>query len=139
MGRRHRTPIIVRWGETDPMAIVFYPTYFEWFDHATHRMFASSGRPLIDRLREDGISVPIAECGARFRAPVFADDELVVESSATEIESASFTMEHRIQRDGRIVATGSERRVVARIGEAGRLVVTPMPDDLRGWLAEGEA
>ena len=135
MGRSHRTPIIVRWGETDPMGIVFYPTYFAWFDHATHQMFASSGRTLLDRLREDGISVPIAECGARFRAPVFADDELVVESSAMEIEPTSFRMEHRIQRDGRTVATGSERRVVARMGDAGRLEVTPMPDDLSGWLA----
>jgi YbgC/YbaW family acyl-CoA thioester hydrolase len=130
MGRSHRTPITVRWGETDPMGIVFYPTYFAWFDHATHRMFASSGRTLLARLREDGISVPIAECGARFRAPVFADDELVVESAAMEIEPTSFRMEHRIQRDGRTVATGSERRVVARIGDAGRLEVTPMPDDL---------
>lgn len=136
MGRGHRTPITVRWGETDPMGIVFYPTYFAWFDHATHRMFASSGRTLLDRLRDEGISVPIAECGARFRAPVYADDELVVDSSAIEIEPTSFRMEHRIHRDGRIVATGFERRVVAHMGKEGRLEVLPMPDDLRAWLAE---
>ena len=62
------------------MGIVFYPTYFAWFDHATHRLFASSGRTLLEQLRQEGMSVPIVECGARFLAPVFADDELEVVS-----------------------------------------------------------
>jgi acyl-CoA thioester hydrolase len=120
------------------MGIVFYPTYFAWFDHATHGMFASSGRTLLDRLREDGVSVPIAECGARFAAPVFVDDELVVNSSAVDVEPTSLRMEHRVMRDGRIVANGFEKRVVARMGENGRLEVTSMPGDLQAWLVEDE-
>ena len=118
------------------MGIVFYPTYFAWFDHATHRLFASSGRTLLARLREDGISVPIVACGARFRRPIFADDELVVVSAAERVEARSFTMEHRIERDDELVATGFERRVVARMLATGRLEVTAMPDELRTWLSE---
>jgi len=120
------------------MGIVFYPTYFAWFDHATHGMFASSGRTLLDRLREDGISLPIAECGAKFRAPVFADDELLVNSSAVDVKPTLLKMEHRVLRDGRVVANGFERRVVVRMGDDGRLEVTPMPHDLLTWLVEDE-
>jgi acyl-CoA thioester hydrolase len=137
MGRSWRTDIKVRWGETDPMGIVFYPMFFTWFDHATHELFASSGRSLLARLREDGTSVPIAECGARFRAPVFADDELVVVSTAAEIRSRFFRIEHVVQRAGEEVATGFEIRVVARLGEGGRLEASRVPDELRAWLEDG--
>jgi acyl-CoA thioester hydrolase len=119
------------------MGIVFYPSYFTWFDHATHELFASSGRSLLARLREDGTSVPIAECGAKFRAPVFADDELVVVSTVGEVRSRFFRIEHAVERDGEEVATGIELRVVARLGEHGRLESMRVPDDLRAWL-EGD-
>jgi acyl-CoA thioester hydrolase len=116
------------------MGIVFYPTYFHWFDHATHELFSSAGRSLTSLLREDGISVPIAECGARFRAPVFTDDELVVTASIAELGSRSLRVEHHIARDGEEVATGFELRVVARLGAGGRLEVVHLPEDLRELL-----
>ena len=120
------------------MGIVFYPTYLTWFDHATHELFASSGRTLLTRFREDGTSVPIAECGARFRAPVFADDELVVVSTAAEVRSRFFRIDHAVERAGEEVATGFERRVVARLGENGRLEVARVPEELRTWLEGGD-
>jgi len=138
MGRSWRTEIKVRWGESDPMGIVFYPTYLAWFDHATHELFASSGRTLLTRLREDGTSMPIAECGAKFRAPVFADDELVVVSTAAEVRSRFFRIDHVVERAGEEVATGFELRVVARLGEDGRLEVARVPEELRTWLEGGE-
>ena len=121
------------------MGIVFYPTYFAWFDHATHRLFASSRRTLLERLKDDGISVPIVECGARFRAPVFADDELEVVSSVEDVDAKSFRMDHRVERSGEFVASGFEKRVAARVFEGGRLKITPMPSELREWLAGSAA
>ncbi len=134
MGRSWRTEIKVRWGEADPMGIAFYPRYFTWFDHATHELFASSGRTLLTMLREEGLSVPIAECGAKFRAPVFADDELMVVSTAAEVRSRFFRIEHVVERAGEEVGTGFEVRVVARLGENGRLEVARVPEGLRAWL-----
>ena len=116
------------------MGIVFYPTYFAWFDHATHRLFASSGRTLLERLKDDGISVPIVECGARFRAPVFADDELEVVSSVEDVDARSFRMDHRVERSGELVANGFEKRVAARVLDDRRLKITSMSSELREWL-----
>jgi acyl-CoA thioester hydrolase len=134
MARSRATTIKVRWGETDAMGIVFYPTYLAWFDHATHELFASSGRGLMERLREDDISIPITECGARFRAPVFAGEELVVTATVGEVRSRSLRVEHLVERDGAEVATGFELRVVASLDPAGKLTVRQMPADLRAWL-----
>ncbi len=116
------------------MGIVFYPSYFAWFDHATHELFAASGRTLISWLREEGISVPIVECGARFRAPVFADDEIAVMSTAVDVRSRSLRVEHAVTRQGEEVASGFEVRVVARMGESGTLEVSPMPGEMRRWF-----
>ena len=55
-----------------------------------------------------------------------------------DVEPTSLRMEHRVMRDGRIVANGFEKRVVARMGENGRLEVTSMPGDLQAWLVEDE-
>jgi YbgC/YbaW family acyl-CoA thioester hydrolase len=134
MARSRATSIKVRWGETDPMGIVFYPTYLAWFDHATHELFASSGRGLMERLREDDVSIPITECGARFRAPVFAGEELVVTATVGEVRSRSLRVEHLVERDGAEVATGFELRVVASLDPTGKLTVRQMPADLRAWL-----
>ncbi len=120
------------------MGIVFYPSYLTWFDHATHELFASSGRTLLTRLREDGTSVPIAECGAKFRAPVFADDELVVVSTAAEVRTRFFRIDHLVERAGEEVAAGFELRVVARLGVNGRLEVARVPEELRTWLEGGD-
>jgi acyl-CoA thioester hydrolase len=138
MARSRETTIKVRWGETDAMGIVFYPTYLAWFDHATHELFASSGRGLMERLREDGISVPITECGASFRAPVFAGEELVVTATVGEVRSRSLRVEHRVERGGEEVATGFELRVVASLDPGGKLTVRQMPADLRAWLVEDQ-
>ncbi len=120
------------------MGIAFYPRYFTWFDHATHELFASSGRTLLTLLREEGVSVPIVECGAKMRAPVFADDELVVTSTAVEVGTRFFRIEHVLERGDEQVATGFEVRVVARVADGGRLESSRVPDDLRAWLGGDE-
>lgn len=137
MARGGSIRFTVRWGETDPMGIAFYPGTFAWFDDATHRLLAASGRTLATRLREEGVGVPISECGARFRSPVFVDDELVVRSTVSEVGPRSFRVEHVVERDGEEVASGFEVRVSARLGDGGRLEVTPLPDELRAWLEGG--
>jgi acyl-CoA thioesterase FadM len=68
---------------------------------------------------------------------VFADDELDVISTPTEVRSRSLRVEHVVERAGQEVATGFELRVAARLDEAGRLEITKMPEELRAWL-EGD-
>jgi acyl-CoA thioesterase FadM len=92
----------------------------------------------MERLREDGISVPITECGASFRAPVFAGEELVVTATVGEVRSRSLRVEHRVERGGEEVATGFELRVVASLDPGGKLTVRQMPADLRAWLVEDQ-
>ena len=42
---KHRLTLPVRWSESDPAGIAFYPRFFEWFDVATASLFARIDEP----------------------------------------------------------------------------------------------
>lgn len=41
----HTTTVRVRWSESDPAGIVFYPRFFEWYDLGTEALFEVFGLP----------------------------------------------------------------------------------------------
>ena len=53
----------VGWGDCDPAGIIFYPTYFRWFDAATWALFGSVGHGLKTMI-ESGYCMPLvgAQC-----------------------------------------------------------------------------
>jgi acyl-CoA thioesterase FadM len=67
---------------------------------------------------------------------VFADDELAVTSTVAEVSTRSFRIEHVVDRGDDWVASGFEVRVVARLGENGKLEAMRVPDELREWLRD---
>lgn len=126
----------VRWGEADAMGIVFYPNFFAWFDQAAHELLRGPGTSMASLMERGGYAMPIIESGARFNAPAFYDDDLVVISTVTNLGSRSFRLEHVVERDGTTIAKGFEIRVLARRhASGGRLEVERIPDDVRAWLA----
>ena len=42
--------ITVEWGDCDPAGIVYYPSYFKWFDQGTYRLFLKAGLRRDDRI-----------------------------------------------------------------------------------------
>jgi YbgC/YbaW family acyl-CoA thioester hydrolase len=140
MGRTGTFRLRVRWGEADAMGIVFYPNFFTWFDQATHELIRGPEQDLLSLLRDGGLSVPIVQTGARFLAPAFYDDDLVVTSTIALVRSRSFRVEHTVERGDVRIATGFEARVAARRSpDTDRLEVVPLPEDLRSWLASNDS
>jgi 4-hydroxybenzoyl-CoA thioesterase len=135
----------VRWSESDPAGIAFYPRFFEWFDVATGALFAAIGEPWHRAFRDRGIvGVPVVEASATFHAPVRFGDEMTIESEVTDITDKTFRIDHRISVAGRrpgapatMCATGWERRawVPRPSGPTGRLRAGPIPADVRAKLA----
>ncbi len=139
-GRTSTLSFRVRWGETDAAGIVFFATFFDWFDNATHELLRPSGA-LASFTGGDGLIHPIVESRARFRSPAFFDDELVVTSRVTHVGRRSYRVDHVVARGEEILATGHEVRVTCR-REPGdrRLRAVDIPPALRAFLAgEGAA
>jgi 4-hydroxybenzoyl-CoA thioesterase len=110
----NRRTLRIEWGQCDPAGIVFYPQYLIIFDSSTGWLFERTGlTPLAMRRKYGIVGMPIVEVGARFVKPCRFDDEVVVESEIGEWGRSSFTVRHRLSRDGELALEGFEKRVWA--------------------------
>ncbi len=133
--RESRTTFRVRFGETDSAGIVFYPNFFVYFDLATHELFRGSPIGLADQMRGGGFGIPIVECGARFVAALFHDDEITIVTRVAEVRTRALRVEHEVFRAGALCASGFEARVYGRKKPDGSgLELAPIPADLAAWL-----
>jgi YbgC/YbaW family acyl-CoA thioester hydrolase len=107
-------PVQLRWGECDPAGIIFYPTYFLWFDAAAWNMFAQVGYHA-RRMRAEHLAMPLVAAGCEFKHPAEQEDRCEVRSRIARWGGKSFVLAHEVVRvDGTLLATGSETRVWGR-------------------------
>jgi YbgC/YbaW family acyl-CoA thioester hydrolase len=128
----------VRFGETDAAGIVFYPTFYAWFDAGMSGLLRAAAGPLLGAEGRPRWAVPIVESGARFTVPLYYDDAIVVHSTITELGTSSIRVEHVVSRDDVEVACGFEVRVLIGYDGAG-ITARPLPQELRDALADGGA
>jgi acyl-CoA thioester hydrolase len=137
-GRTHRTHTRVRFGETDAAGIVFYPTFYVWFDLGTTGLLRAAIGELCDADGTMRWPVPIVDSGAAFSLPLYFDDPITIRSTVTALGRSSFRVEHVVSRGAVEVAHGFEARVLIR-HDGGRLVPAVLPQELRDALADGAA
>lgn len=135
-GRRVVTTTRVRFGETDAAGIVFYPTFFAWFDLGVQNLVRDGERPARHADGSPAIPLPIVEAGATFVAPLMMDEEIAIVSTVAQIGRTSLRVEHEVKRGETLVAKGFEVRVYVTNKPNG-IVKAPLPDDLRARLARG--
>ena len=135
-GRTHVTRTRVRFGETDAAGIVFYPTFFAWFDLGTHGLLRAALGELRDAHGRPKLPLPIVETGARFAAPLHYDDAIAIRSTITELGTSSLRVEHVVLRGDTETARGFEVRVLIEPAEDGRIAAAPLPPEMRAALAD---
>mgnify|MGYP001199781023 FL=1 len=104
----------LQWGDCDPAGIIFYPTYFRWFDAATWNMFAAAGYHA-KRLRAEHRAMPLVAAECEFKHSAEQQDRCEVRSRIVRWGGKSFVLRHEVVReDGTLLAQGSETRVWGR-------------------------
>jgi 4-hydroxybenzoyl-CoA thioesterase len=108
----NRRNIHIEWGDCDPLGIVYFPRYFEFFDACTGALFERAGLPKQEMLQKYAIAgIPLVEARARFFAPSAFGDTVVVESNVTGWGKSSFSVHHRLFKADQLAAEGFEKRV----------------------------
>jgi 4-hydroxybenzoyl-CoA thioesterase len=108
---RHAVDIRMRWSESDPAGIAFYPRFFEWFDISCAALFDVLGLPWPVLFPERGIvGVPIVECGAKFNSPAKWGDTLQVTATVAWVQDKMFRVDYEVTIGDRLCATGFEVR-----------------------------
>jgi 4-hydroxybenzoyl-CoA thioesterase len=135
----NRRALRIEWGQCDPVGIVFYPQYLIIFDTSTGWLFERTGlRPLAMRRKYGIVGLPIVEVGARFIKPCRFDDDVVAESEISEWGRSSFTVRHRLLRNGELAVDGFEKRVwaAAHPEQEGAIQARPVPDEIIACLSD---
>jgi 4-hydroxybenzoyl-CoA thioesterase len=103
----------IEWGDCDPAGIVFYPRYFEMFDTSTTVLFERAlGMKKSEFLKAyDAIGYAMVDTRARFRTPTRFGDDVVIETTLTELKPASFSVQHRLMKDDVVAVEAFETRV----------------------------
>lgn len=130
----HSIEFTVDWGDCDPAGIVFYPTYFAWFDRGAHRLFESLGldhHTVQDTYGAVGLSLVDAQ--ASFKRPATFGDRICAEARIAHIGNSSLTLEHHLSVDGAPIVIGREVRVWM-VREGAGVASARIPDSVRSLL-----
>jgi len=134
-GRRAVTSTRVRFGETDAAGIVFYPTFFAWFDLGMQSLARDGDAPAHMPDGRNRYPLPIVEAGATFLVPLMFDEPIDIVSTVAQVGTSSIRVEHEIRRGNTVIATGFEVRVFVANKDSG-IEKAPLPADLRARLSE---
>lgn len=132
-------PVQLHWGDCDPAGIIFYPTYFRWFDAATWNFFASVGYHA-KRMRAEHLAMPLVAADCEFKHPAGQQDRAEVRSRILRWGGKSFVVRHEVIRDdGTLLARGSETRVWGRYvdGPGSPLKGRPITEELKALFRAG--
>jgi 4-hydroxybenzoyl-CoA thioesterase len=104
--------IHIEWGDCDPLGIVYFPRYFEFFDACTNALFEKAGWPKPELLKKFAIAgIPLVDARARFLEPSSFGDVVEVASQIAEWGKSSFSVEHKLFRGEKLAVEGFEKRV----------------------------
>ena len=103
----NETVLKVRYVETDQMGIVHHSNYFPWFEVGRTEFIKALGMSYSD-IESRGVSLPLVECGCRFKIPAKYEDEIIVKTFIEQLESIKIRFRYDIirQSDSKLLAEG---------------------------------
>jgi 4-hydroxybenzoyl-CoA thioesterase len=131
---KNTLPLSIEWAHCDPAGIVWNPRFFEFFDTGTWTLFQSVlGIPRAKLNSHFGLlGLALVESGANFTVPLAFGDQAEIESEVTEFKRSSFTVAHRITKNGKLCVDGLEKRVwaVPHPDDPQRMTTKPIPEEV---------
>ncbi len=109
-----KTPLRVRYAETDQMGVVYHSNYLVWFEMGRVEFMREHGLSYKEMELEEGCMIAVVEATARYRAPARYDEELVVETELLGVRGAVIRFGYRVVRpeDGVLLCEGHTVHVV---------------------------
>ena len=121
-GPTSRSPVRVRYAETDQMGVVYYANYFVWFEIGRTDLLRTLGGTYRE-LEAEGLTLPVIDASCQYAAPCLYDDELVIVTRGCLLSPIRVAFSYAVERaDGAVVARGrTEHAAIGRDGRPRRL------------------
>ncbi|HEY4299290.1 MAG TPA: thioesterase family protein [Candidatus Didemnitutus sp.] len=100
-----RSPIVVRYSETDMMGVVYHGSYLPWFEVGRTTLLRESGLPYRE-LENEGFFLPVIEVGVKYIRPARYDDHLEIVTTLSERPVLRIRLDYEVRRANELLATG---------------------------------
>lgn len=120
----HTITVVPRYAETDKGGVVHHSVYPVWFEMGRTELLRADGIAYRD-LEAQGIFFVVAEMRIKFRRPAFYDEELLLETTCSNITPGKVEHTYRLTRrsTGVLLAEGSS--VLACVNAEGKIRRVP--------------
>lgn len=100
-----RTPIQVRYAETDMMGVVYHANYLAWFEVGRTQLLREAGVAYRE-LEAQGFRLPVIEVGAKYLRPAVYDDQLTIVTTLAEKPLLRIRLDYEVRRGDELLVTG---------------------------------
>ena len=132
----YRVSYRVIYGDTDQMGVSYYANYLKWFEMGRNDFMRKIGTPYTT-VEKSGLMFPVIEVSCRYHRPARYDDEVVIETSITDLAPVSLIFSYRLLRkdDDQLLATGwTKHACVDREGQITKML-PDMLDKMKASLS----
>jgi len=115
-----RTPVRVRYPETDRMGVAHHTHYLAWFEMGRTELMRRAGVPYGSLEDDHGLFFPVVELGARFLESAGYDEELEVCTVLSRVGGVRVRFDYELMRKDRPAPLAVGHTVHAAVGRDGR-------------------
>ena len=99
------TQIIVRYGETDQMGVVYYGNYALYYEQGMAAAIKQLGYSY-KTMEDEGVIMPVVEMHSKYLKPAKYDDVLTVKTIIRELPTRKMTFYSEIYNGDKLLNTG---------------------------------
>lgn len=92
---KSKTYITARYGETDMMGVVHHSVYALYYEQARVDFIKQFGVSYL-QLEQNGLMLPLINLSCSYKLPIKFADEIVVETTVSEIKPAKIKFEYKL-------------------------------------------
>ncbi|WP_117156065.1 acyl-CoA thioesterase [Paraliobacillus quinghaiensis] len=109
-----KTPIQVRYQETDQMGVVYHANYLVWFEIGRTAFIENLGFNYHD-MEKSGIVSPVVDAHMYFKQPIRYGQPAYVETWVEEYDGLRTTYGYQvIDEDGNVAVSGTTKHVIVK-------------------------
>ncbi|RDW17742.1 acyl-CoA thioesterase [Oceanobacillus chungangensis] len=109
-----RTPIEVRYQETDQMGVVYHANYLVWFEIGRTKYIESLGLSYA-KIEEENVVSPVIDAQLSFKKPVKYGEDVYVETWIEEYDGLRTTYGYNItDANGEVAVSGTTKHVIVK-------------------------
>lgn len=132
----YSTEITVKWGESDPFGLVYFPLMLAWFNDTEHDLLRAIGFPTEKLIKDNRTAFVMGDVHFRFVGPAAYGDKVRATIQLAKLGGSTLHWDCKAVQvgSGDVITEGRAIRIHAQIQEDGSLKSLRIPDDIRHAL-----